>query len=137
MSNETENLDTSAQAETHNVKHMCPSRMSGPFVMPEHDTWRADNTCSYCGSLNPDAFMQGVENGSITLGPTDKSTKVYVHEKEIKEGAQPRFAKFYFEHLTIDQRKHFVDLLNMKIVKFREPGYFYVKPFFVAPSKEQ
>lgn len=46
---------------------------------PDPDTWRTDDTCSYCGSLNPDLFMAQVEHETVRLGATDKSYKVYVH----------------------------------------------------------
>lgn len=48
------------------------------------DTWRdrrdsyhMSPTCSYCGSISPDAFFAAIEAGG-EIGPTDKSYKVYV-----------------------------------------------------------
>jgi hypothetical protein len=59
------------------TEFMCPRRSEGSFTKgPDH--WREDNTCSYCGSLNPDAFMERVEMGDVTLGATDKNYKVYI-----------------------------------------------------------
>lgn len=41
--------------------------------------------------------------------------------------------KFYFQHLSVEQRKRFVELLNLRKLKYHYPGYFYVRPFFVVP----
>lgn len=40
--------------------------------------------------------------------------------------------KFYFEHLSVEQRKRFCDLLNEKKLALNYPGYFYTLPFFLA-----
>lgn len=56
----------------------CPRRIEGPFKLPNEDSWRKDDTCSYCGSLNPDTLMLRLESGDVELTPTDKSYKVYV-----------------------------------------------------------
>lgn len=165
----------------------CPRREESGLQLTEPDTdhFRNDDTCSYCGSLNPDTFMAKVEASEITLGPTDKSYKVYVEgianpmagarrvvsssnapfhgalqvselgpeDRAVVESAYPgphrraddhppkyvtfgvesqtRFSKFYFKHLSVDQRKRFVELLNGKRLQLGEPGYFYVRPFFV------
>ena len=42
------------------------------FKLPDEDHWRENNTCSYCGSMNPDEFMAKCEAG-IVLGASDKS----------------------------------------------------------------
>lgn len=54
--------------------------VDGPFVMAGSgiDAYRDDNTCSYCGSFNPEALMERIEAGTVELGPTDKNYKVYV-----------------------------------------------------------
>lgn len=39
--------------------------------------------------------------------------------------------KFYFEHLSQTQRKHFVELLNENKMAIGYPGRFYVLPFFI------
>ena len=61
--------------------HQCPRRAENPGhqSLSDHDTWREDNTCSYCGSLNPDVFMARLEAGDVELIPTDKNYKVYVY----------------------------------------------------------
>lgn len=100
----------------------CPRRAENPGpwkFLPEEDSWDRDNTCSYCGSINPDEFMRLAEAGT-ELGPTDKSYKVYMPT-----------GKFYFQHLSEEQCRKFVDLLNEKKLVIGYPGHFYSKPFFV------
>lgn len=100
----------------------CPRRdeLIGSFKLPEHDEWRDDKTCSYCGSLEPAEFMRRAEAGD-ELGPTDKNYKVYIGGR----------GKFYFQHLDDAQEQKFVDMLNAKTLKLGYPGHFYVAPFFV------
>lgn len=142
-----------------NATHVCPRRAEtgrGPVGAggPVTDGWFDDNTCSYCGSFNPDEFMRRLEAGDVELEPTDKSYKVYVRNAG-GEGFKHTYrdcrdaqcsgpdtcthwvttrdrerTKFYFQHLSIDQRKRFVDLMNAGSLKLAYPGRFYVMPFF-------
>ena len=118
-----------------------------PSGMPKTDTWLREygyRTCSWCGSMHPEDFMRICRSGSGEVGPTDKRYKAYV------EGGIIR-AKFYFRHLTEDQRREFVDLYNDRAVrrydsegdyevirdrgsklKIGYPGRFYVLPYFMA-----
>ncbi len=41
--------------------------------------------------------------------------------------------KFYFQHLSDEERKHFVELINDKKLNIDYPGYFYRLPFFCRP----
>lgn len=109
-------------------KNLCPRRaeLGNPsvFNLPTDDAWREENlkrTCSYCGSLHPDEFMARAEAGE-ELVPTDKDYKVYV-------GAARD--KFYFQHLSTEQKQRFVDLLNSKRFTIGYPGSFYALPFFI------
>ncbi len=105
----------------------CPRRAETHLEItpPDSDKWdEARNTCTYCGSMNPDEFMSSVESGSLLI-PTDKDYKVYVGESR---------QKFYFQHLSTDQKKRFVEMINKKELHFGVPGYFYVLPFFVVPK---
>lgn len=62
--------------------HKCPRRIEqGRMNEVQSDKWRNDDTCSYCGSYNPDLLMARLEAGTVELGPTDKSYKVYVENK--------------------------------------------------------
>ena len=105
---------------------ICPRRDelggAGVFKLPDEDRWRDDGTCSYCGSISPEAFFEAIERGT-ELGPTDKNYKVYVGVTEHQ--------KFYFQHLSQDERTRFVDLFNAGTLKIGYPGRFYVVPFFM------
>jgi hypothetical protein len=112
-----------------NDTHLCPRRSemgitdsSHPFKVPNSDHWRmrdGHRTCSWCGSLHPDDFMECAEVGK-KLTPTDKNYKVYVDNT----------TKFYFQHLSEAQKTRFVELMNGSLLIFAEPGFFYVLPFF-------
>jgi len=86
----------------------------------------AELSCTFCGSLNPDTFMTWVEAGR-EVGPTDKSYKVYI------QGPNGQ-AKFYFMHLSRDQKQRFVDLYNDRTMNVGYPGDFYTSPFFMADA---
>lgn len=59
--------------------HICPRRAESSFGRATGaDTWGNDDTCSWCGSLNPDILMARLEAADIEIGPTDKSYKIYV-----------------------------------------------------------
>lgn len=123
--------------KNHNAEFTCP-------LMEGHQhfesVWRIppgrdlatlaleETSCSYCGSLHPDAFMEGLESGHYVLGATDKDYKVYVDRID---GAPAGSKKFYFEHLSDAQQKRFIDLLNTRRLKFSSGIGFYVLPFFV------
>jgi hypothetical protein len=82
-------------------------------------------TCSFCGSLHPDDFMDRVRSG-VEVGPTDKNYKAY-----IGGSGGP---KFYYQHLSADQRREFVELLNDGTMRVGYPGHFYRLPFFCVPA---
>ena len=136
----------------------CPRRMESLMFAdkPGEDLYRSDDdSCTHCGSLNPDTFMQRVERGDVRLCPTDKNYKVYIHNdggeqfkqtyrdcytqgaKDCKHDTCTHWvtrdmsqAKFYFQHLSDAQKDRFIELLNANSVKMEYPGYFYVLPFF-------
>src|SRR6478736_1690914 len=104
------------------------------FKLPEEDRF-INHHCSWCGSLDPEVFMQRLEEGTIKLTPTDKDYKVYVENDGglyFMGGMAGGTSKFYFQHLTKDQRIRFLTLLNEKKIKLRDPGFFYVLPFFAV-----
>jgi hypothetical protein len=133
----------------------CPRRVneSGPWEMrPGMDCIREDDHCSFCGALNPDTFMQRLEAGDISLEVTDKNYKVYVKNLREKGGApfKIRFkkaadtgtgevwedrttdhTKFYFQHLSDEQRERFVQLYNERKINTGQMD-FYVLPFFMV-----
>jgi hypothetical protein len=114
----------------------CPRRLEDGRAREGSDTWRENGTCSYCGSLHPDVLMAAIEAGEVTLGPTDKSYKIYVSPKEGVELTPPRahllpkHAKFYFQHLSKEQQDRFIAVHNEKRMSIDYPGHFYVTPFF-------
>lgn len=111
----------------------CPRRGETGATMPglpTEDHWRPDHTCSYCGSYNPDKFMDLMELGT-PVGTTTKNYKVYLPTVRVS-GA----GKFYFQHLNIEQRKRFVLLYNNKTIQFDGNYGFEVFPFFMRPFDE-
>lgn len=124
------------------------------------DYFRVDDTCSFCGSLNADVLMARLEAGDVQLGPTDKSYKAYVRNqggalfkqtyRDCPPGSAPHMpdacehwvtretteTKFYFQHLSRDQKLRFIELLNDKKVALGYPGYFYTKPYFITYEPE-
>ncbi len=81
--------------------------------------------CSFCGSVSGDELMAYIEAGG-ELTPTDKDYKAYLSGH----------AKFYYQHLSEEQGRRFVDLVNEGKVKLAYPGHFYVRPFFMAPASK-
>jgi hypothetical protein len=147
----------------------CPRRVEGPLLDDTDDKYREDDTCSYCGSLNPETFMARLEAGDMEVGPTDKSYKVYLEnrgganfkmshrqdcdcvferglsgaETLAKVEACPHWvtgershSKFYFQHLSSEQQRRFIELLNAGKLKIGVPGYFYRTPFFIKRVTE-
>lgn len=116
---------------------LCPRRAEGGpvFNLPVEDHWTDDNCCSYCGSFNPDTLMERIEAGTVLLSGTDKNYKLYI---QAAPGTDPvsRVGKFYFQHLSEEQMRQFVDLFNQKKLKYTEHGQLYVSPFFMAPVKK-
>ena len=110
------------------------SPFKGPFS--GEMTWRDDDTCSYCGSLNPDTLMSRIEAGDVEIGPTDKNYKIYVSNSGGEDFKQTyrncpedsnctgpddcthwvtretSRTKFYFQHLSEEQMIRFIELLN-------------------------
>lgn len=54
------------------------------------------------------------------------------HWLQVGPRGDRRESKFYFEHLSDEQKQRFVDLLNKGKLTLREPGFFYRRPFFIA-----
>lgn len=113
----------------------CPRRIEafGVWEFKEGMDSYESGSCSYCGSMEPNDFMQAVRDGCL-LEPTDKNYKVYVEVPDRK------FTKFYFQHLSEDQKREFVDLYNRGHVRMwgmdhdgntHDRGRFYVFPFFM------
>ena len=153
-------------------RFLCPRRDesyfgSSPAFARDNDYDPSDDTCRYCGSLDPSTFMQRIEAGTVQLGTTDKNYKVYVNNdggESFKQSfrdcynapdkdANPcndgpdkcthwvtketNHTKFYFQHLSEHQMERFIELLNAKKLKFQGGYGFYVLPFFCTRKEEQ
>jgi hypothetical protein len=82
----------------------------------------------FCGGISGDRFMELVEAPRpAPVIPTDKDYKVYVVDQGVR-------VKFYFEHLTLDQKQRLVTLMRAGELRFSPPGYFYVLPNFIRIS---
>lgn len=131
----------------------CPRRMTepGPWEQREGmDEWleRPHNAsgvapvCSFCGSLHPGKFLELAARGWM-VEPTDKRYKAYLHQvlqgpERTSASGEPlpplltKSAKFYYQHLTVEQQQHFIDLYNAGTMHLTSPGDFYVPPFFMV-----
>lgn len=54
------------------------------------------------------------------------------HWIQVAPRGDRRGSKFYFEHLSDEQKQRFVELLNAGKLNLREPGHFYRLPFFIS-----
>lgn len=85
-------------------------------------------TCSYCGSAHPDAFVTKLRDEGWEWHGTDKNYKAYLHRP-----GHGDVAKFYFPHLSDEQRQELVDLVNAGRVRFGAAG-LYRLPYFMKPA---
>jgi len=108
----------------------------GPWEHEEGlDPWEEDGTCSFCGSIEPEKFLNMVRAGEIVT-PTDKNYKAYIGKNQ---------DKFYFKHLSSEQKDEFVKLYNNKTMKIwgyddlgeNDNGDFYVCPYFTRRNNEK
>lgn len=76
---------------------------------------------------------------NIDALPLDKNQRGYAMEPGREYWVQPGIeapreqGKFYFQHLSVEEQQRFIDLLNAKKINIGMPGYFYSRPFFIAP----
>lgn len=82
----------------------------GPWEREEGlDKWHKNHldselrSCSFCGSVDPEQFLQGLDDGRFRIGTTDKDYKIYI---------MPSHAKCYFQHFDGEQRQRFIDIYN-------------------------
>lgn len=115
--------------------HNCPRRLEGLYNQHPKEGELLDTyierdgkrVCNYCGSMHQDDFMKKVEEG-VEVGPTDKNYKAYVGKGE---------GKFYYQHLSKEQRGRFIELINQRKMNIGMPGHFYVLPFFITYDKDK
>lgn len=76
----------------------------------EPDTWDrgpdGNRTCSYCGSLHLDDFLELVRrcaegDEAVRIEPSDKRYKIYVNQKGVRNAGEGAI-KFYTQHLTTE-----------------------------------
>lgn len=134
----------------------CPQRLlnEGAHVKAHtpSDQFGSDDTCSYCGSLNPETFIARIKAGDVEAVPTDKDYKAYLTNKggapfslrhrtcsprECNEAPCTHWTvssreetKFYFVHLSIPQQEEFIALHNDSKINYAFPGHLYTTPFF-------
>lgn len=70
-------------------------------------------TCSYCGSLHPDDFMDIMKQFAAgrpgyRFGTTDKSYKAYGNRPGVRNASEGGI-KFYVHHLPDDQREEHME----------------------------
>ncbi len=103
---------------------VCPRRDEAPphFLerLPATDKW-ANGKCSYCGSLQPRTFLDRLKAGEV-LGTTTKNYKAYLGQSH---------DKFYYKHLSTDEREEFIQLYNDGEIEVDFLEYF-IPPFFAA-----
>lgn len=104
--------------------HTCPRRGENfPWTRDdlrnrEHtnlDSWRSPSAsasvtiCSFCASMHPDEFMDGLRARTLVAGPTDKDYKAYVLRSTGRH-----VARFYYQHFSSAQMLEFIDLYNQR-----------------------
>lgn len=164
----------------------CPRCVGLPDLGVDYGKFPDDGHCRKCGSLSAATLMERLAAGTVSLDPTDKNYKVYVHNEggekfrrshrvdkveervaaaaanghrlddpalseddradaaAYREGRpldpmrnwrwvteETDHTKFYFEHLSEEQMRTFVELLNAGRLRINYPGHFYRLPFFV------
>lgn len=134
--------------------HPCPRMKEVPASMRlvNESVWRPDNTCSYCGSMNPDALFECIEAGS-EITPTDKNYKIYVDRPNPKAGQMSVRQSANFEQtgegwvqvtaenidtLPLDdyQRKHYLGhWVKPDVESAREQGKFYFQHLNAAEQE--
>lgn len=119
------------------MTHSCPRRAEigradgEDEYLPERGLVGQPAGCTFCGSLPPDTFMDWIRRGGVVHG-TDKSYKAYIEPPAGESGGE---AKFYYKHLSPEQREEFIELFNSKQMKLTESG-LYVLPFFCSWTTE-
>lgn len=113
------------------TEFICPRRDEVPTIsgFATTDSWVHGN-CSFCGSLNPDLFMKYIKLEGTKVEPTDKNYKCYLRGNEFST------LKFYFRHLSCEQKDEFISLLNKGEMVIDYPGRFYVTPYFCVKTTE-
>lgn len=105
-------MENKPREEKPDEKFLCPRRNErgnpGVFKLLEKDEWRKEadgsRTCSYCGSLHEDDFIQILEEyvkgtEGYSFDPSTKSYKSYAHRPNVANASQGGI-KFYHMHVN-------------------------------------
>lgn len=71
----------------------------------------------------------------LPLDPWQQANWPDGHWVKVEPRMATTHAKFYFQHLSPEQRTRFVELINERKMKVGMPGHFYVLPFFCKVIK--
>lgn len=143
------------------AKATCPRRiLEAPLDKKGEllDGWDLAGECSYCGSVSPGVLFARLNAGNVIVTPTDKNYKIYLDAtpgsplfrrqfrtdndssgdptKWVWGSAEVPTVKFYFQHLTLEQREQFIALYNDKKMQMAYPHQFYVTPYFADELPE-
>ena len=77
-----------------------------------------------------DKEMTGINGNTYMVSSCDQGPNHCTHWVTRETSS----AKFYFQHLSAEQRSQFVRLMNERNVKFQGGYGFYVMPFFISNS---
>lgn len=75
---------------------------------------------------------QAVERYVRMGSSQDSALRMVESDLSIKAGRD--VGKFYFQHLSDEQRSEFIELYNNKTMKVGYPGHFYRRPFFAVAA---
>ena len=80
--------------------------------------WREDRTCSFCGSMRPEDFLQAMldtldPESPVWIDQTTKNYKRYVHD-----GSAQR--KFYLWHIPTDEWAAEANRIDKHVKKFSQ-----------------
>lgn len=88
--------------------------------------------------LETDRVAQAIRTNGADVDATDEQITASL-EKHWTEQQLPllrsgrQVAKFYYQHLSDEQRTEFIELINSGQMQIGYPGHLYVLPFFAQP----
>lgn len=103
---------------------------------------RAGQPCVLTSASGPqqplgDKWVKVTPENIKTLPLDDYQRKNYndgQHYVVVEPRGSIFWGKFYFMHLSEDQMRAFIDAYNAHTMTFKEPGHFYVWPYFMRPA---
>jgi hypothetical protein len=147
------NLDTWRDGTTGASCSYCGSLHPGKFMELVREGWIVGPTDkSYKAYLSRPASVRekadrkttwldqmtrdGVEAAALERGETPEEFRAALADHYDREVARSEAfgsqEKFYFQHLTPEQRDEFIELHNSRQMNVGYPGHFYQLPFFAS-----